>query len=245
MAWQIYSFADNTQLESALAKSLLAAINTDALLPYPTIALALTSHPRYVALFSLLSSMAAPWQRVLFHTIDALWLPPYAITRYQCLLRCYLLQNKARQARLLSLKTNHPTPEAAVVNVHKKLSTINSLSYTAMLLSMGNDGHFASFFAASSALSATSLQYNPYLCRVITPPPLPNYRYPQPYLPYKRLCLILTTILQSRRLFLHIVGESQWHILKRAFLCKDATLLPVSLLLHQTQCPLQIYYSPC
>lgn len=99
----------------------------------------------------------------------------------------------------------------------------------AVLLGMGNDGHFASLFPGDPA-SAQALQID---CpELLTATRAPVY-------PQCRISHTLPALLRARFLFLHITGTAKLELLRQA-----RPPLPIAALLAAGHTGLQLYWSP-
>jgi 6-phosphogluconolactonase len=106
--------------------------------------------------------------------------------------------------------------------------------FAAVVLGMGDDGHFASLFPGMPGL-ATALDLSSTTSVVEGVAPVE---------PRARLSLTLPTLLDTDLLVLHVTGEFKLATLQRAA-CGGSTLeMPVRALLEQRRVPLEIYHAP-
>lgn len=106
--------------------------------------------------------------------------------------------------------------------------------FAAVILGMGDDGHFASLFPGMPGLAAAlDLSNTPKVVEGIAPVE-----------PKVRLSLTLPTLLDTDLLVLHITGDSKLATLQRASCPGSAIEMPVRALLEQRRVPLEIYHSP-
>jgi len=106
--------------------------------------------------------------------------------------------------------------------------------FAAVILGMGDDGHFASLFPGMPGL-ATALDLSSTTSVVAGVAPVE---------PRSRLSLTLPTLLDTDLLVLHVTGEPKLAILQRAACSGSALEMPVRALLTQDRVPLQIYHAP-
>jgi 6-phosphogluconolactonase len=106
--------------------------------------------------------------------------------------------------------------------------------FAAVILGMGDDGHFASLFPGMPGLAAAlDLSNEANVVEGVAPVE-----------PKVRLSLTLPTLLDTDLLVLHITGDSKLATLQRATCPGSAIEMPVRALLEQRRVSLEIYHSP-
>ena len=106
--------------------------------------------------------------------------------------------------------------------------------FAAVILGMGDDGHFASLVPGMPGLAAAlNLSNTTNVVEGIAPVE-----------PRARLSLTLPTLLDTDLLVLHVTGDSKLATLQRASCPGSAIEMPVRALLEQRRVPLQIYHAP-
>ncbi len=106
--------------------------------------------------------------------------------------------------------------------------------FAAVILGLGDDGHFASLFPDMPGL-ATALDLSSTTSVVAGFAPVE---------PRARLSLTLPTLLDTDLLVLHVTGASKLATLQRAACGGSALEMPVRALLAQRRVPLEIYHAP-
>lgn len=106
--------------------------------------------------------------------------------------------------------------------------------FAAVILGMGDDGHFASLFPGMPGL-ATALDLSAATDVVAGVAPVE---------PKARLSLTLPALLDTDLLVLHVTGDSKLATLQRAACGGSALEMPVRALLEQRRVPLEIYHAP-
>jgi 6-phosphogluconolactonase len=106
--------------------------------------------------------------------------------------------------------------------------------FAAVILGMGDDGHFASLFPGMPGLAAALDLANTTTVVEGTAPTEPR----------ARLSLTLPALLDTGLLALHVTGDSKLETLRRASCPGSALEMPVRALLEQRRVPLAIYHAP-
>ncbi|KTC68927.1 6-phosphogluconolactonase [Legionella birminghamensis] len=171
------------------------------------------------------------WKAVTIILIDERWDAEDKKDSNAWMLRSCLLKNKAAAARFISLHTNNPSIEEAVEEAEKQLAAIPM--FDAVLLGMGEDGHTASLFPGSReleyALSNAAKD-------VIALTPV--------HAPFQRITLTKPRLLRTRKLFLHLVGDSKLAVFQRALTDTDPLTMPIRAFLNHPATRLQVMFAP-
>lgn len=175
-----------------------------------------------IPLFTLLSQQELEWNRVFITLVDDRWVDDTNDASNEKLVTTYLLQNKARLANFVGLKNSSPTPFAGEVTTNQILKKI-PVPLDIVILGMGEDGHTASLFPHAANL-ANGLNMHSGK-KVVGMTPLDA--------PFDRMTLTLPAILNSRHIYLHLVGENKKHVLKQAEQGDDITQMPIRAILQQ------------
>ena len=184
-------------------------------------------------LFEQLRSEALDWSKVWITLADERWVEITNPASNEKLVRETLLTGPAAAAHFVGLKNPAPAPEAGADWATRALTRVPH-PFDVVLLGMGEDGHTASLFPGSLALGKAldrSAQPGCVAINSLTAP-------------HARLSLNLAALLDSRRIILHIEGESKWQVYQRAKAAGPVAELPVRSVLHQKEVPMDVYWSP-
>ena len=136
-------------------------------------------------------------------------------------------------ASLAALVAVNPTGADAISRWSDELGKMPR-PFAAVILGMGEDGHFASLFPGMPSLvTALDLANTTSVVAGLAPVE-----------PRARLSLTLPTLLDTDLLVLHVTGDSKLATLQRAARGGSALEMPVRALLEQRRVPLEIYHAP-
>ena len=187
----------------------------------------------FVRLFEQLRDETIDWAQVWIALADERWVETSSEASNERFVREHLLVGPAAAARFVGLKNPAPTPEAGADWATRALTRVPR-PYDVVLLGMGEDGHTASLFPGSLALSRG-------LDTSATPGCLAVNALEAPH---ARISLNLRALLDARRIVLHIEGAAKWQVYQRARAPGSATELPVRALLQQKEVPVDVFWAP-
>ncbi|MGC4029644.1 MAG: 6-phosphogluconolactonase [Steroidobacteraceae bacterium] len=186
-----------------------------------------------VPFFEQLAQQELDWSRITVSPGDERWVPPGDAASNEHLLRRHLLHGEAAPARVVGLWNDAPDPAAGASRAWQQLAVV-ARPFDAVVLGMGEDGHFASLFPGD-AVAAQALEPDQQPACVAVRSPAP---------PVQRLSLNLAALLQTRALFLLITGEAKWELLLGELDEATTRQLPVRALLTQSRIALTVCWSP-
>lgn len=175
-----------------------------------------------IPLFTMLSEQDLEWNRIFITLVDDRWVDDTDDASNEKLVMTYLLQNKAKLANFVGLKNSCDNPFDGSQLTEKELTKV-PMPLDVVILGMGEDGHTASLFPGAANLMA-GLDMNSGR-KVIGMTPLTA--------PLDRITLTLPTILDSKNIYLHLVGESKLDVLERAEKGDDIDEMPIRAVIKQ------------
>jgi 6-phosphogluconolactonase len=172
------------------------------------------------------------WARVHVTLADERCVPTSDAASNLRMVRDAFAGSGAKQARLLEVDA---TAADAAAHWSAAVAAMPR-PFAAVVLGMGEDGHFASLFPGMPGLAAALATVAP-----AAPAVVPGLA---PVEPSARLSLTLATLLDTDLLALHVTGPSKLATLQRASQPGSALEMPVRALLEQRRAKLEIYHSP-
>lgn len=187
-------------------------------------------------LYRKLSAAKLDWKNIHVALVDERWVDTDHAASNERLLRETLLIDNAAQANFVGMKNGHRSPFDGQAGCSARYAGLPR-PYSICLLGMGPDGHTASLFPRAEGLEAAvdSKQY----CAAI------RARQSEVTGEYvERMTMTPWSILQSRRLILLFTGNDKWAVFEQASEQVASAELPISLFIHQTKLPLEVYWAP-
>jgi 6-phosphogluconolactonase len=184
-------------------------------------------------MYSELARHSLDWSRVQVTLADERWVPTDHADSNEGLVRALLLHEGASRARFIGLKNEAATPAAGAAAAWGGLGAI-ARPFDAVVLGMGDDGHVASLFPGPAQAAAGLDDHSAPACLAVQPAAAAH----------PRLSLNLAALLQSRRIFIQIMGERKRQTLERARGAGPVADMPIRAILRQSAVPVELYWCP-
>ena len=184
-------------------------------------------------MFRRLAQADLDWSKVTIAQVDERFVSPDSPLSNARMIRETLLVGPAAAARFAPLWSEAADLDAAADAADAVMAALPR-PWDAVILGMGEDGHFASLFPGSPQLAAGLSPDTERLCLAVAP------HAPAPKEP--RLSLTLNALLDTRHILLMIRGEKKRVVIEAAHAGNAA--LPIHAVLAQTQAAVSTLWSP-
>jgi 6-phosphogluconolactonase len=225
-------FADPESLAHALVETVTRQLRV-SLAEGRSASLAVPGGRTPVPFFNQLSQSPLDWDRVFVTLTDERWVDVNDSASNERLLREHLLRNAAVQAHVVGLRGDSADAGDGATAAWQRLAVIQR-PFDAVVLGMGEDGHFASLFPGDADSNPGLDLVQPPGCVAVHAPAAPSLR----------VSLNLPALLQTRLLLLLVTGERKWQLLQHEQVAATSHHLPVHQLLGQRHTPVTVYWSP-
>ena len=186
------------------------------------------------ALFHLLAEKTIDWSKVNVVLADERWVKTSSKDSNEKLVRETLLQSHAAQANFISLKQDEELSPEVLERTEAQIREAGAFPFDVLTLGLGEDGHTASLFPCSAEIYDVMAPHNEHLLRQVSPQTAP----------YDRVTFTLAALLQSKKVFLHVVGSSKLDVLKQAEAGENPMEMPIRALLQDSELDMEIYWAP-
>ncbi|MGA9575121.1 MAG: 6-phosphogluconolactonase [Lysobacterales bacterium] len=218
---------------SAAAANLLAGLLRDVLdsAPRAEASLVVSGGTTPGPCFDLLSGEPLDWSRVTVMPSDERWVPATDAASNERLIRTRLLKGPAAAGKMLPFFREGLDASQAPSVIEAELARL-SREFSAVLLGMGEDGHFASLFPDFDGLQDALDPQSGTTCTLVRTASSP----------YTRISLTLPVLLKSVHIALLIFGESKRSVFETAM--SGSSTYPITALLRETRTPLTVIWAP-
>ncbi len=183
-----------------------------------------------VPFFEALALHELPWEKVSITLADERQVPENHADSNAGLVAKHLLTGAAAQANFVSLFVDEADESVRVRQCEARLSSM-ATPFDVVILGMGGDAHTASLFPGMPNLADGLNLSTAARCMVTVPPEAPH----------TRLSLTLAALLDSRRIFFHLTGQSKIDVLEAALDHNDPMATPVAAVFQQNAVPVTVY----
>ena len=218
-----------SELTDLLTQSVVSVLQ-DALVKKGSASLVVSGGGTPKPLFERLSHVDLDWSKVTITLADERWVDNTSADSNECMIRNTLLKNNAATALFVPLKNSSHSAKEGCLETSRIVKEIQK-PFDLVILGMGNDGHTASFFPYVSS-EATDLS-NQDVCMAIKPLEASH----------ERITLTAKTLAESKRIFLHIVGDEKWGVYQKAQQPGEIDEMPVRSILRQKVSPVTVFWS--
>ncbi len=180
-------------------------------------------------LFEALRVHELDWSKVSITLADERWVPESDSDSNAAFVKKTLLQDKAAQARFISLYVDGETPEAGVATVHARLKSM-AQPFTVLVLGMGGDGHTASLFPDAPGTEQAMIETES-LVSIVKPTTVPQ----------ARITLTLAALMNTPCQLLHITGAEKRALLNGVLENPSESNYPIARFLQPDNDRISIY----
>ncbi|MCP3673397.1 MAG: 6-phosphogluconolactonase, partial [Gammaproteobacteria bacterium] len=190
-----------------------------------------------VSLYQSLSNNDLFWNQIQVAMVDERWVKTDDDSSNERLIRSTLLQNNAKDAKLVTMKTMAKQATDAEKEINQTYSNLN-VPFDVTVLGMGSDGHMASLFPDSDGLEDAVTQSGTF-CKSIKAEN--NYTIGDVT---ERMSLTLHGLLQSKVIFILLRGREKLMTYRKALRGSNVFEMPIRAILHQKDIPVIVNWAP-
>jgi 6-phosphogluconolactonase len=226
---EFHSLADAAELAEFAADSVSARL-ARGLAERGVASLVVPGGRTPAAFLSKLGRKPLDWQKISVTLCDERWVPEASPQSNAAMLRSTLLE--AADANFVPLYNFATSPEEALPEIEAKLAKLPR-PWDAVVLGMGDDGHFASLFPGEAALKSGLDVGSKSVCVAATGPAGGP----------RRLSLTLSCLARTRQLTLLATGDHKRAVWQEAANA-DPHVLPVAALHKLKSVPVDVLWCP-
>ena len=185
--------------------------------------------------YRYLSGLELGWENIDIAMVDERWVDENHEKSNEAFIKSTLLQDKAANANLITMKNSEASAAAGQVTCQKAYASLKQ-NFDVTILGMGPDGHTASLFPHAEGLdNALSTSDLVAAIEAIKSDVTGDIT--------ERMTLTLQAILQSKVIKLLISGEEKLAVYKEAKSGGDVADMPLRAVLQQTDVPVEVYWT--
>ncbi len=224
--------ADPASQAANLAGAIAAQLS-EALRHRPLASLVVSGGRTPYPMYGHLARHRLDWSRVRITLADERWVATDDPDSNECHVRASLLRHEAAAAQLIGLKNDARRPADGAEAAWAALASIPR-PFDAVVLGMGDDGHVASLFPGVPELAVGLDAKAPPGCIAVQPLTAEH----------ARMSLNLAALLQSRQIFVQIIGALKRRVYERAKAPGPESDMPIRAILRQNLVPVALYWCP-
>jgi 6-phosphogluconolactonase len=228
----VKTYPDADALASRLADDIAASLSR-AIAQRGLASLVVSGGNSPKQLFQALHARPLDWSRICVALADERWVDPTDAGSNEKLVRDNLLLGAAAAARFSGLKSAAPSPDLGAVSAWETFDRVPR-PFDVTVLGMGDDGHTASLFPGSPNLPNALNPSAPAGCIGMRAPTEPH----------ARLSLNLSALLDSRLIYILILGEAKLKTFTAASGAGPVEEMPVRAVLRQDRTPVEVVWAP-
>lgn len=187
-------------------------------------------------LYKKLSNSPLPWHAIQVGMVDERWVDPNHNKSNQRFIENTLIQQKAKNVRFFSMKTDDESAKESVVELQTQYEQVVNSGIT--ILGMGTDGHTASLFPYAKGLKH-ALETDTCYCSAILASESEITGAQT-----ERMTLTLKALMSSEIIYLIISGQQKLETYRKALAGNDVHEMPVRAILQQKEVPVVVYWAP-
>jgi 6-phosphogluconolactonase len=219
--------------QAANLAAVIAARLADGLNRRPVASLVVSGGSTPYPMYAQLAQHKLDWSRVQVTLADERWVATNDADSNERQVRASLLRQRAAAARFIGLKNDASRPADGATAAWAALAGMPR-PFDAVVLGMGEDGHTASLFPGGPELvTGLDTRASPG-CIAVQPPAAAH----------ARLSLNLAALLQSRRIFVQIIGAPKWRVYEQARAAGPTEDMPIRAILRQSAVAVDVYWCP-
>ena len=224
-----YSTNSSESLVADLSQNIAEIIN-EAIQKNGRASMAVSGGSTPKPLFEELSLLDLDWSKVDLTLVDDRWVDVDHKDSNELLVKTHFIKNNAERVNFVPLKNDENTAKKGVSLTEEALKNF-TMPFDIVILGMGADGHTASLFPCSDELGK-GMDLNTGHTLISTNPKTA---------PYERISLTAKSIMDAKKIFLHLNGSSKLNTLELAMNLSDSSKMPIYAFLNHG---LDIFWSP-
>jgi len=226
--YKLHNFENSEALIDELCKRILVDLKS-AIASKGMAYIAFSGGSTPKKLFTKLSCSEIEWKKVIITLVDERWVEQNSDNSNEKLIRTFLLKDKAKEAKFISLKNSSHSAKEGLNKCKVSLKEITKLDI--VILGMGNDAHTASFFPDAKELEEA---YNTdEVCLASTATIEPK----------ERITLSKKFLLKADSIILHIEGKQKKKIFDNVLKSSDTFKMPILSMMQQKEPIMEVYYA--